>query len=427
MARTSAKILLETARTWLQTRWRASRLVTREAIEQHRERHVRRFLDEVAPRAEAFRDLAGKPLEDFPRMDKARLMAGFHRYNRFGIRAEDAWAAMENGNTLHGCHVGASTGTSGNRGLYLVNPMERARWLGVMLAKTGIDILRTRQRVAILLPTNSQLYETANESGRLQLVFFDLNEGVAAHAEALSSFDPTVLVATPHVLSLLADMDIALNPEVIFSGAEVLDPTDRKKIETRFQRTVREIYMATEGLFAVACSHGRLHLTEDVMAFDWDSQPDLPGLLAPVITDFSRTSQIMVRYQMNDLLRLSDTPCPCGSALQVIDEIVGRRDDIFDLPGTDGRTSVTPDIIRNAIIRTSPRIEDFRVTQSGEAAIYLTLPEACADLTGDAAQALNTLFARLGANADITAHAAPLVSPQTRKLRRVVREWQGPA
>jgi len=427
MARTSAKILLETARTWLQTRRRASRLATREVIERHRERQLGRFLKKVAPRAEAFRDLAGKPLEDFPRMDKARLMAGFHRYNRFGIRAEDAWAAMEHGNTLHGCHVGASTGTSGNRGLYLVDPMERARWLGVMLAKTGIDILRTRQRVAILLPTNSQLYETANESGRLQLVFFDLNEGVAAHAEALSSFDPTVLVATPHVLTLLADMDIALNPEVIFSGAEVLDPTDRKKIETRFQRTVREIYMATEGLFAVACSHGRLHLTEDVMAFEWDSQPDLPGLLAPVITDYSRTSQMMVRYQMNDLLRLSDTPCPCGSALQAVDEIVGRRDDIFDLPGTAARIPVTPDIIRNAIIRTSPRIEDFRVTQTGEAEIALALPEACSDLTGDAAQALNTLFARLGANADITAQTAPLVSPQTRKLRRVVREWQGPA
>ena len=113
--------------------------------------------------------------------------------------------------------------------------------------------------------------------------------------------------------------------------------------------------------------------------------------------------------------------------MQAVDEIVGRRDDIFDLPGTVGRIPVTPDIIRNAIIRTSPRIEDFRVTQTGAAEIALVLPEDCADLTGDAAQALNTLFARLGANADITAHAAPLVSPQTRKLRRVVREWRGPA
>lgn len=427
MARTSATILLETARTWLQTRWRASRLDSRRAIERHRERQLGRFLKTVAPRAEAFRDLAGKPLGKFPRMDKATLMAGFHRYNRLGISAEEAWAAMERGETLHGCHVGASTGTSGNRGLYLVNPMERARWLGVMLAKTGIDILRTRQRVAILLPTNSQLYETANESGRLQLVFFDLNEGVAAHKEALARFDPTLLVATPHVLTLLADMDIALRPGVIFSGAEVLDTTDRKKIETRFQRTVREIYMATEGLLAVACSHGRLHLTEDVMAFEWDSQADLPGLLAPVITDFSRTSQMMVRYQMNDLLRLSATPCPCGSALQAVNEIVGRRDDIFDLAGTAGRIPVTPDIIRNAIIRTSPRIEDFRVTQTGEAEISLALTEACVDLTGDATQALKALFLRLGTNPDITAHTAPLVSPQTRKLRRVVRDWQGPA
>ena len=424
MTPSPASVLAVAAHAWLQTRWRASRLTSRAAINRHRDHQLHHFLRTVVPRAEAFRALAGQPLDAFPRMDKTVLMSAFERYNPFGICAEQAWSAMASGTKLHGCAVGASTGTSGNRGLYLVNPVERARWLGVVLAKTGIDILRTRQRVAVLLPTNSQLYETANESRRLRLVFFDLNDGVSAQAEALAQFDPTVIVATPHVLSLLAEMDISIRPHMIFSGAEVLDPTDRSRIEARFQRTVREIYMATEGLFAVACPHGRLHLAEDVMAFEWDAEPGQHGLLAPVITDFSRRSQMMVRYQMNDLLRLSDTPCPCGSALQPVTEIIGRRDDLFKLPGASGPIAVTPDVIRNAIVRTDPRIEDFRVVQTGEASVSLILPAECADLASNAGRALNALFSRLGAQALVTTTSAPLSSPQTRKLRRVVREWK---
>ena len=35
----------------------------------------------------------------------------FHRYNRAGINAETAWAALREGRTVGGLHVGASTGT----------------------------------------------------------------------------------------------------------------------------------------------------------------------------------------------------------------------------------------------------------------------------------------------------------------------------
>ncbi len=49
----------------------------------------------------------------------------------------------------------------------------------------------------------------------------------------------------------------------------MLDPLDRAAIEAATGVTVREIYMATEGLFGVACPHGTLHLAEDVVKFEW--------------------------------------------------------------------------------------------------------------------------------------------------------------
>ncbi len=107
--------------------------------------------------------------------------------------------------------------------------------------------------------------------------------------------------------------------------------------------------MATEGLLGVTCAHGRLHLTEDCMHFSFEEKAG--GLSLPIISDFSRKTQIMARYRLNDLLRLSAEPCSCGSPLQVVDEVVGREDDIFYLQGDDGPlVALTPDILRNTIV-----------------------------------------------------------------------------
>ena len=115
--------------------------------------------------------------------------------------------------------------------------------------------------------------------------------------------------------------------------------------------------MATEGLFAVSCREGRLHLAEDSIHFEFE--PAGGGLVTPLITAFRRRTQIMARYQMNDLLRLSETPCRCGSPLRAVDEVVGRMDDVFRLPSAQGDILVTPDTVRNAVLKVDRRIDDF--------------------------------------------------------------------
>ena len=201
----------------------------------------------------------------------------------------------------------------------------------------------------------------------------------------------------------------------------MLDALDRAEIESRFGVIVREIYMATEGLFGVACPHGTVHLCEDCVAFEWEPVVDLSS---PLITDFTRRTQIMIRYRMNDLLRLSSSPCPCGSSLQAVTEIVGRCDDALVFSGP---ITVTPDIIRNAIVGSARTITDFRVIQSGRGAVSLTLPPHLAADLPAAQAALETLFVRLGAAATVHAVTAPLAPPQGGKLRRVIRERGGQA
>ena len=402
------------------TKARAARLRTRADLLAWQSRRLAHFLNRNAPKVGAFMGLADRQLTDFPEMDKAALMAHFERYNVAGISAADAWQAQDTTGRLGKLSVGASTGTSGNRGLYLVSDSERYLWLGTLLAKALPDLLRQRYRVAVMLPRGSRLYDAANESGRLALTFFDLTDGLDSQLSRVAEFKPNVVVAPPHALVALAEADLDLSLLEVFSGAEVLDPGDRRLIELRFGLTVREIYMATEGLFGVACKHGTLHLCEDCVAFEWE--PD-GKLSAPLITDFTRRSQMMIRYRMNDLLRLSEVSCACGSPLQTVSEIAGRADDCFEFFSASGtRVRVTPDIIRNAVVGASSAITDFRVVQTSPSEITLTVPTESAGALSDAASALAAMLARLGATPDIICAAAPLPLQRGTKLRRVIRE-----
>ncbi|MFN4183465.1 MAG: F390 synthetase-related protein [Hyphomonas sp.] len=378
-----------------------------------------KFLAGKAARVPAFASFQGLPLSDWPVMDKAALMGNFARHNRLGLTAPQGWAHLEAGTAPKGYAIGASTGTSGNRGLYIVSERERYRWLGTILSRALPDFLARRHRVAIVLPANSRLYDAANESGRLQLRFLDLGQGIEAQFAPLAEFQPTVIVAPPKFLRALSESDTPVAPERIFSGAEVLDGEDRRIIEARFGHKVREIYMATEGLFAIACAHGTLHLLEDHLAFEFIPIEGNDTLVTPLITDFSRETQIMVRYRMNDVLELSDAPCPCGAPHRAVKQVHGRCDDIFTLPSFGQTIRVTPDVIRNAVLRADKRISDFRVTQIARNKVQLELRAEEADCLLAATASLAALFKACGADPEIAAAAAPLAPPSDRKLRRV--------
>lgn len=416
---------IQAIRAFSQTRRLQRKLKTREDVRLWRDKRLRRFLERFAPRVEFYRSLKGASLTALPVMHKQLVMDNFHRLNVAGVTAAEAWQAIESGQRVRGLVAGYSTGTSGNRGLFLVSEKERFTWLGVLLAKTLTDFPWRKYRVALVLPASSALYESASETGRIALRFFDLRRGLKAWRDELEAYSPDTIVAPPKVLRALADEPRKLAPVHLFSGAEVLDPLDREAIQSVFQVTVREIYQATEGLFAVSCPDGTLHLCEDTVAFEWEQPIAGAGLVSPVITDFTRSTQIMARYRMNDLLQLSSESCGCGSPLQAVKSILGRADDVFMLTAASGEpVLVTPDVIRNAVVDADRRIDEFRVTQTSTAQVEVRLPEELGlEVAGKAAAAVLHTLRQAGA-ADIDVIAAIGVStPYDKKLRRVHRAW----
>lgn len=405
---------------YARTRWLARKLRSKESIEQYQGRATERLIADVRSTVMFYRD-KGPRFQDMPIIDKATQQSHFAAFNKFGVTLDDVVEAIEAGNeTLRGLDVGHSTGTSGNRGRFVISPEERFIWLGTIVAKAIPDALVRRRRVALALPGFSSLYRSAPEGSRVNLAFFDLAEGVAAWRDAFIAFAPDTIVAPPKILRVLAE-DGALRRVEAFSGAEVLDPLDREVIEAATGTPVREIYMATEGLFGVGCRYGTLHLAEDVVRYEWEPAPG-GRLVAPIVTDLVRRVQPTIRYRMNDLLELSTERCPCGSPYQAVARVHGRMDDLFEFGRGGQRIIATPDILRNAVVDADPAISDFRIVQKRDGRVVVTLSETLPQQVHDAArEALRRTLLRLGVE-PVVESARGINLELDRKLRRVERE-----
>ncbi len=404
------------AHAYALARWRMARFTTRATIAAHRRGSLGRLGRHLARSIPFYRGIDPDRPESWPIVDKQVLLNHFAAMNAPGVSLADVQAALAQGDGRLGeLAIGHSTGTSGNRGYFVISDAERYVWLGTLLAKALPDALWRRHRVALALPGFSRLYASAQGGSRVRLGLFDLAEGMNSWAGRFADFAPDTIIAPPKVLRALAERGLLARGATAFSAAEVLDPVDAGPIAAATGLPVRQIYMATEGLFGVSCRHGTLHLAEDVVAFEWDPGPN--GLVQPIVTDFTRRTQAMARYRMNDLLRLSDARCPCGSAMQAVAAVEGRRDDLFLI----GEVTITPDVLRNALLDADRRIDDFRLVQTGPATITAAIPPGSDAVAVEAA--LIRLLKRLGTRASISvSHGVPVADAT--KLRRVRRGWR---
>ena len=340
---------------------------------------------------------------DLPRVDKSLMMANFARFNTVGLSSETAFEvalrAERDRNfaaTIQGLTVGLSSGTSGHRGLFLVNRLEQAAWAGVILARTLAKFRLAGERIAFFLRSNSNLYEQVGRGRWLRFRYFDLMAPLEAAVHDLNAFQPSILVAPPSMLELLAREFTAgrlkVRPKSLISVAEVLEPQDRDRLEGVFQVPVRQIYQATEGLLAVSCACNSLHLQEDIVAVQLEPVLIEPGFeeanrFTPIITDLWRRTQPIVRYRLNDVLRLERKACACGSSWRSIAQIEGRSDDVLEFELlVGGLRPFFPDSIRRAILLADSRILEYEAVQErpGHLLVHLEVQPGTEVLVRDA-------------------------------------------
>lgn len=382
--------------SYLRTLVLARRFRTRAALEAWQEKKVRAHV-KWTRRHSSFYARLWKGVDDvdwrrFPRIEKADMMEHFSQLNTVGVDRDEAFAlALRAEETrdfsavLKGVTVGLSSGTSGARGLFLVNPVEQQAWAGTMLAKILPRPLWTPTRIAFFLRANSNLYQSVNK-GTVRLSYFDMLKPFESHLAPLEALDPTLIIAPPQVLRGLADAMLSgglrIRPARIVSAAETLDPLDEAVIERAFGQKVYQGYQATEGFLAASCQWGTLHLNEDLVHVEREPLDVGSRRFVPIITDFRRRTQPVVRYRLNDILTEAAEPCRCGSPFLALERIEGRCDDVFKLPvrGTREAQSdqgpyrvVFPDFMRRAIITAHEGIAAYMAVQGedGRVTVYV--------------------------------------------------------
>jgi phenylacetate-CoA ligase len=190
----------------------------------------------------------------------------------------------------------------------------------------------------------------------------------------LNLFRPHIVIGPPSLLGALADevaqSRLRIHPQRLISVAETLEPQDRERLQSAFQAPVHEIYQCTEGLLAISCAHGSLHIQEDLVTLqfepldDQDTRRPEPERVTPIVTDLWRRTQPIIRYRLNDVLRLADKPCRCRSDFRVIAAVEGRCDDVcYFMTDAGGLRPFFPDVIRRMILLASDAITEYQAVQ----------------------------------------------------------------
>lgn len=353
----------------------------------HRQkRQLDTYLSRAVRRFGFYQHVNPSALEAFPITTKATFNQHFADLNTGKIARDEAHdfaqRAEETGQfrqKLRGLTVGLSTGTSGNRGVFLLNSDEIARWASMILVRVlRLNPFR-RERIAFVFRTNSNLYQAVN-AGFVRMQFFPLDFDGPDALQTITDFAPTILVAQPSALVRIGQHckqnRLIIRPTRVISVAEVLDDRTCEYLTETFGTVIHQVYQCMEGFLAATCPLGTLHVNEDLLHWEKRYVDAEQKRYHPIITDFSRQTQALIRYELNDVLLEPGAPCLCGSPLLAIGKIEGRADDVLLFWNTAGDSvAVFPDYVRRAVCNADGSILNYAVWQNAPDSLYIYLEE----------------------------------------------------
>ena len=404
-----------------------SKWTSRDKLLEYQEKQVEKHLKFLKENSPYFKN--HEITKDFT-MNKAFMMENFNELNTLGVKKDEAMDIALNSEKTRNFNqkyknisVGLSSGTSGHRGMFITTPEEQGIWAGTILAKMLPKNNIFRHRIAFFLRADNDLYKTIN-SFLISLEYFDTFKDIDEHIERLNKYKPTMIVAPPSLLLVLAkkieEGELKVSPKRVISVAEILEKPDEEYIKKQFNlKIIHQIYQATEGFLACTCEYGHLHLNEDLIKFKKKYIDE--KRFYPIITDFRRTSQPFVNYYLNDILVESTEACECGSVLQRIVKIEGRSDDIFKfINKSDKEVIVFPDFIRRTILFVE-NIREYQVFQINNNLLEV----AILNITEEQKELIKKEFNKLFTSLEIENIEIKFINyeiDKTKKLKRIVRK-----
>lgn len=335
-------------------------------LKAYQEKQFKKLVKNTLSKSPFYKDYLDKPLQQWPIITKKIMMEHFNEINTVNLTKENALdVALKSEQTrdfsplINNISVGLSSGTSGNRGLFLASPKERDAWAGIILAKALPDGIRTKERIAFFLRANNNLYTTLNKSRKIQFHFFDLLDDFDTHIERLNTLNPTLLSAPASVLLVLAKSKrVKIHPKRIFSVAEVLEPCDETIISEAFHCEVSQIYQCTEGFLAISDKHtNRLVMNEEFLIIEKEWLDE--RRFVPVITDLIRSTQPIVRYRLDDVLIVEKS----NEVYTELSTIEGRLGDVCYGQQGGKLLPIFADSLRQQMASSMVEFDDYQICQ----------------------------------------------------------------
>jgi len=372
----------------------------RPRIMAYQQASLRRLRDHAYMRSPFYqkfhRGLFDCPLSELPVLTKAMMMEHFDEIvTDRQVRLEDVRAHVhssdDNARFLNRYRVAATSGSSGQPGFFLYDDEE---WTSILASFArgqewaGQRLSLTRRRrmasVASISPwhVSSQVAQSA-KSWWIPAIRLAASEPLPDIVRQLNGWQPDVLVAYASMSRILAEEQLAgrlhIQPEFVYTSSEVLTAETRRRVKEAWGREPFNEYGATEtaNIAAERSDCRRLHVYEDMVileAVDEQYRPVPPGEYGAkvlVTSLFSRT-QPLIRYEINDSVRLVKEECPSGRSFTVLESIQGRVEDILHLPACKGgRVAVQP-LVFNRVMDVAP-VSGWQVVQEEDDSLTVLL------------------------------------------------------
>jgi phenylacetate-CoA ligase len=230
--------------------------------------------------------------------------------------------------------------TSGSTGLPLtifadgrVEDFFTAVWMRAVFERG----LRVRDKMAIIadprtFPKSKTFLQRLGIAERKYISIFDSAERQLA---LLKEFRPDVVKGYTSSLIILAEEFGKALKEVearmVFSGAELLNETDRQLTSSAFDAELFDFYACTElGWLAWECkAHNGYHVNADSVLLEFlddDGESVAPGEKGRVVgTSLFNDVMPLIRYELEDVAVSVNDDCPCGITLPLIRSLEGRQ------------------------------------------------------------------------------------------------------
>lgn len=166
-------------------------------------------------------------------------------------------------------------------------------------------------------------------------------KNMPAYLEKLQKWDPEMIDTYPSSLEILASFALehgiaGPHPRAVITSSETLRPDQRAVIVSAFKTKILDQYGGAEqACFISECENGNYHVHPEfgVTEFLADSSGSSESGMSIIATGFTNWATPLLRYNTGDRAIPSTRECRCGRKFKIVDQILGRQDDLLIAPG----------------------------------------------------------------------------------------------